>query len=98
MAWSFCIANMSGKGQKKKWTKVTNKEKREWSNILVQETAEEIEKAVPKSKLITPAKMSERYKITLTLSRKILEQYVAEGKMIRLINDNTLVAYGKIEE
>ena len=89
---------MSGKGQKKKWTKVTNKEKREWANILVQETAEEIEKAVPKTKLITPAKLSERYKITLTLSRKILEQFVAEGKMIRLINDNTLVAYGKLEE
>ena len=85
-------------GQRKKWTKTTNKEKREWSNILLQEVADDIEKNVPKSKLITPAKLSERYKITLTLSRKILEEFVKDGKMVRLIGDHTLCAYGKKEE
>ena len=84
---------MSGK---KKWTKTVNKEKREWANVLLAEVAEEIEKNVPRSKLITPAKLSERYKITLTQSRKILEQFVADGVMIRLVNDNTLKAYGRL--
>ena len=84
---------MSGK---KKWTKTVNKEKREWANVLLAEVAEEIEKNVPRSKLITPAKLSERYKITLTQSRKILEQFVADGRMVRLISDNTLHAYGRL--
>ena len=82
-------------GIKKKWTKVTNKEKREWSTVLLEEVAAEIEKAVPKSKLITPGKLAERYKISLTVARKVLKQLEADGKIVCLIKSHTLVAYGK---
>ena len=82
-------------GVKKKWAKVTNKEKRDWSCVLLAEVAEEIEKAVPRSKLITPGKLAERYKISVTVARKVLKQLCADGKIEVKIKSHTLVAYGR---
>ena len=86
------FAEMSG--IKKKWTKSTNKEKRDWAPVLLQEVADDLVKAVTKSKLITPAKLAERYKISLTVARHVLDQLVADGKMVCLVRSNTLRAYG----
>ena len=83
-------------GIKKKWTKTTNKEKREWATVLLPEVAEEINKNVPRSKVITPAKLAERYKISLTVARKVLEQLEKDGKIVCLIHTNTLRTYGRI--
>jgi len=80
-------------GARKKWTKSVKKDKREWSPILQPEQAEEIMKSVPKSKLITPAKLAERYKITLTVARKVLATLEAEGKLQSSISHSTLHAY-----
>ena len=77
-------------GIKKKWTKVTNKEKRDWATVLSAEVAEEIEKNVPKSKLITPGKLAERYKISVTVARKVLRQLVADGKLEVKVNSHTM--------
>ena len=82
-------------GIKKKWTKVTNKEKRDWATVLSAEVAEEIEKNVPKSKLITPGKLAERYKISVTVARKVLRQLVADGKLEVKVNSHTMKAYGR---
>jgi len=85
-------------GAKKKWAKSTkSKDKRDWSTVLLSEVAEEIEKNVPKSRVITPAKLSERYKISLTLARKILKQLEADGKIRSLMKSHTLTAYGRLE-
>ncbi|OHT07621.1 40S ribosomal protein S25 [Tritrichomonas foetus] len=83
-------------GIKKKWTKTTNKEKRDWATVLLTEIAEDVEKNVPKSKLITPAKLAERYKVSLTVARKVLAQLEADGKMVCLIHTSTLRAYGRV--
>ena len=83
-------------GIKKKWTKTTNKEKRDWATVLLPEVAEEIQKNVPKSKVITPAKLAERYKVSLTVARKVLEQLEKDGKIVCLIHTNTLRTYGRV--
>ena len=87
---------MSGQA-KKKWTKSVNREKREWANYLQPEVADEIMKAVPKSKLITPAKVADRYKITLTVAKKVLDQLVKDGKMDEIYRSSSLRVYGKKE-
>ena len=79
----------------KKWTKTTSKEKRDWAVVLLAEVADDINKNVPKSKLITPSKLAERYKISLTLARKVLKELEKEGKIVCLIKHSNLVAYGK---
>ena len=83
-------------GIKKKWTKSTPKEQRDWAPVLPPEIAEDIEKNVPKSKSITPAKLAERYKVSLTVARKVLEQLEKDGKIVCLIHTNTLHTYGRI--
>jgi ribosomal protein S25 len=83
--------------QKKKWGKgKQSKEKREWSTVLLPEVAIEIEKNVPRSKFITPSKLAERYKISVTVARKVLHQLEADGKIQRLASHHTLDVYGKI--
>ena len=81
--------------KKKKWTKVTNKEKRDWASVLLAEVAEEIEKNVPRSKIITPSKLADRYKVSLTVARKVLKQLEADGKIVCLVKHSKLVAYGR---
>jgi small subunit ribosomal protein S25e len=82
--------------QKKKWGKGKQaKEKRDWSTVLLPEVAIEIEKNVPRSKVITPSKLAERYKISLTVARKVLRQLEADGKIQRLVSHHTLDVYGK---
>jgi small subunit ribosomal protein S25e len=82
--------------QKKKWGKGKQaKEKREWSTVLLAEVAVEIEKNTPRAKLITPAKLAERYKISLTVARKVLRQLEADGKIQRLASHHTLDVYGR---
>lgn len=83
-------------GIKKKWTKTTNKEKRDWATVLLPEIAQDIEKNVPKSKVITPAKLAERYKVSLTVARKVLDQLEKDGKIVCLIHTNTLRTYGRV--
>jgi ribosomal protein S25 len=80
-------------GQKKKWTKVQNKDKRDWAQILLPEVAAEIEKNVPRSKFVTPAKLAERYKISVTVARKILKQFEIDGKLDAAMCHHTLHAY-----
>jgi small subunit ribosomal protein S25e len=82
---------------KKKWGKAKQaKEKRDWSAILLAEVAAEIEKNVPRSKVITPSKLAERFKISVTLARKVLRQLEADGKIQRLAAHHALDVYGRI--
>jgi small subunit ribosomal protein S25e len=76
--------------QKKKWAKGKQaKEKREWSTILVPEVAADIDKNVPQSKL------AERFKVSLTVARKVLRQLEADGKIRRIASHHTLDVYGR---
>ncbi|EAY01794.1 hypothetical protein TVAG_426530 [Trichomonas vaginalis G3] len=86
---------MSAKGgARKKWTKATNKEKREWAVIITPEQAADMAKSVPKNKVISAGKLAERYKISLTCARKALEALTAEGKIVPVINGHDLKCYG----
>jgi ribosomal protein S25 len=88
---------MSG-GAKKKWTKNKTKDKRDYASVLLAEVAAEIEKNVPRSKLITPSKLADRYKISLTVARKVLMELQKEGRLVALIDDHSLKAYGRTSE
>ena len=88
---------MSGKaGARKKWTKQTNKEKREWASILTQQQAEDMKKRIPREKVISVGKLAERYKISLTVARKALEDMVADGLIIKVISNGGLHCYGRL--
>ena len=87
---------MSAKGgARKKWTKTTNKEKREWATILTAQQAEDMKRKVPKEKLISVGKLAERYKISLTVARKALEEMVADGLLVPVISSASLHCYGR---
>lgn len=89
--WPFVMSAKGG--ARKKWTKTTNKEKREWSCIISPEQAADMQKSVPKQKTITVNKLAEKYKISLTVARKALEAMAAEGKIVPVISSHDLKCY-----
>ena len=85
---------MSGKAPaRKKWTKQTNKEKREWSCILTSQQADDIRKRIPREKVISVGKLAERYKISLTVARKALQDLEADGIIVPVIANGGLHCY-----
>ena len=90
------LIDMSGKAPaRKKWTKQTNKEKREWATILTAQQAEDMKKKIPREKVISVGKLAERYKISLTVARKALQDMVADGLIVPVIANGGLHCYGR---
>jgi ribosomal protein S25 len=84
--------------QKKKWGKGKQaKEKRDWATVLLVDVALEIEKDVPRRRVITPPQLAARYKISLTIARKVLRQLEIDGKIQRLASHHTLDVYGRLD-
>ena len=80
---------------RKKWTKQTNKEKRDWATILTAQQAEDMKKRIPRERVISVGKLAERYKISLTVARKALQDMVADGLIIPVIANGGLHCYGR---
>jgi small subunit ribosomal protein S25e len=72
-------AKNSGKGKKKKWSKGKVKEKIANKVVFDKETYDKLLKEVPKSKLITPAIISERLRVNGSLARLALKELLAQG-------------------
>ncbi len=64
-------AMAGGKGKKKKWSKGKTKDKLNNAVVWDKATLDKLRKEIPKSKLITPAIVSERIKVNGSLARQV---------------------------
>ena len=83
----------SGKVQKKSWSKTKVKEKLNNSCYFDDETMKKALKEVPAMKVITPATVSDRLKITASLAKVLLRDLAAKGTIIPVKVDNHIWIY-----
>lgn len=77
-------AAASRKGSKKKWSKGKVKEKRNFEVFVTPTLLKEMEKEIPKMRLITIAVLVERFKIVATIARKVIRHFAALEKITPL--------------
>mmetsp|Transcript_7529 Transcript_7529/g.12653 ORF Transcript_7529/g.12653 Transcript_7529/m.12653 type:complete len:110 (+) Transcript_7529:22-351(+) len=75
----LAAALAGGKSKKKKWNKGKMREKLNAKILFDEDTLTRFNTEVPKMKLITPAGLIERMKITGSLARAALKQMEADG-------------------
>ena len=71
----------SRKGSKKKWSSGKVKDKLVHSTLLSTKQFKEMEKEVPKMKLITISGLTERFKVIASTARKVIRHFAGEGKI-----------------
>ena len=74
-------AMASRKGSKKKWTKGKVKEKLVQNVLLEPKQFKDIEKELPRMKLITIATVTERFKVVASVARQLIRHFADEGKI-----------------
>lgn len=62
-------AAASRKGSKKKWTKGKAKDKKNYDVYVSKSVLKEMEKELPKMRLITPSLVADRFKIVASVAR-----------------------------
>merc|ERR1711920_67034 len=67
------------KGRKKKWSKGKLKEKAQLAILFDKGTVEKLMKEIPKTKMITPAVVSERCKVNGSMARQAIRHLEGEG-------------------
>ena len=77
-------AAASRKGLKKKWSKGKVTEKSNLDVYVDPKKFKDMEKDIPRMKLITLATVSDRFKITLSLARKIIRYFAEQNKITAL--------------
>ncbi|CCW63386.1 unnamed protein product [Phytomonas sp. EM1] len=81
----MAAANNASKRATKKWSKGQTREALQNAVMFDKDTLEKLRNEVPKYKLITPAIISDRLKITVSLASAALKQLCRE-KQIRLVS------------
>ena len=88
-----------GKGRKKKGSKGKVKEKMLNAVLFDKATYDKMMKEIPKTKLITPAVVSERCKINGSLARQAIRHLEGEGLISAIDTHHSLLLYSrKIQE
>ena len=82
-----------GKVQKKSWSKTKVKEKLNNSVYFDADTMKKALKEVPAMKVITPATVSDRLKITASLAKVFLKDLEAKGQIVPVKVDNHIWIY-----
>ena len=77
-------AAASRKGAKKKWSKGKVTEKSNLDVLLDPKKFKDMEKDLPKMKLITLSNVSDRFKITLSLARQAIRYFAEQNKITAL--------------
>lgn len=87
-------AMAGGKGRKKKWSKGKIKEKAQLAVLFDKGTYDKLMKEIPKTKMITPAVVSERCKVNGTLARQAIRHLEMKG-LIQMVGEkhHTLPLY-----
>ena len=81
-------AMAGGKGKKKKWSKGKVKEQLNNAVMFDKATWDKLVKEIPKSKLITPAIITERIKVNGALARQAIKVLEAQGQIERVGDAN----------
>lgn len=93
-------SNASGgdKGKKKKWSKTKMKDKLDSAVYFNQEIHDKLVNEIPlKNKLLTPAVVSDRLKISVSLARHALQELEARGVITRVgENHRSLKIYTRV--
>ena len=71
----------SRKGSKKKWSKGKVKEKLTNAVLVDPKQFKDIEKELPKMKLITVATVTERFKVVASIARQMIRYFHQQGKI-----------------
>ena len=74
-------AAASRKGSKKKWSKGKVKEKRNYEVFVTPSMMKDLEKELPKMRLITPAILAERFKLVASVARKVIRHFAQAEKI-----------------
>lgn len=77
-------AAASRKGLKKKWSKGKVTEKSNLDVFVDPKKFKDMEKDLPKMKLITLSTVSDRFKVTLSLARKVIRYFAEQNKITAL--------------
>ena len=77
-------AAASRKGQKKKWSKGKVTEKSNLDVYVDPKKFKDMEKDIPKMKLITLSTVSDRFKVTLSVARKVIRYFAEQNKILAL--------------
>ena len=82
-------AMAGGKGKKKKWSKGKVKEALNNAVLFEKATWDKLVKEIPKSKLITPAIITERIRVNGSLARQAIRILEAQGQIERVGDANS---------
>jgi len=77
-------AAASRKGQKKKWSKGKVTEKSNLDVYVDPKKFKDMEKDIPRMKLITLSTVSDRFKVTLSVARKVIRYFAEQNKIVAL--------------
>lgn len=77
-------AAASRKGSKKKWSKGKLKEKRNFEVFVSPTLLKEMEKELPKMRLITPALVVERFKVVASIAKRVIRHFATLEKILPL--------------
>ena len=77
-------AAASRKGAKKKWSKGKVTEKSNLDVYVDPKKFKDMEKDLPKMKLITLSTVSDRFKVTMSLARAVIRYFAAQNKITAL--------------
>lgn len=77
-------AAASRKGQKKKWSKGRVKDKLNLEVFITPAQLKEMEKEMPKMRLITLSTVSDRFKIVASVARRVIRYFATTNKILPL--------------
>ncbi len=77
-------AAASRKGQKKKWSKGRVKDKLNLDVFVSAATLKEMEKELPKMRLVTISQLVNRFKIVGSLARQVIRHFAVKGDILPL--------------
>lgn len=72
------------KGSKKKWSKGKVKEKRNYEVFVTPTLLKEMEKEMPKMRLITISLVVDRFKVVAPIARQVMRHFAEQGKILPL--------------
>jgi len=84
------MAGEKGGKAKKKWSKAKTREKLDNAVLFDKATYDKLCKEVPSMKMITPAILSERFKVSASLAQKAMRDLESKGLIRNVIRHNKL--------
>merc|ERR1711879_17035 len=86
----------SKKGKKKKWARVSRREKKDNTPIFIgRESYKKVLDKVPKMKCISLSKVSDAHHITASLAKRVIRQ-LQQGEIEKIFDTGSVLLYKKM--